>query len=310
MRNIKLTVAYEGTDFRGWQVQPGQPTVQGALMDLLHRLTGELPALHGAGRTDAGVHAWGQVANFTTESALAPREFARALNALLPPAIRIRDAAEVPLDFHARWLACAKTYRYRIFRGPVVPPFSYRYVLHDSRPLDFAAMAQAARYFEGEHDFSSFAASTGSREEDQERTMVRTIAVSELTRSSMTCTSATYASTRHTSQSEMPSEIPPEMPTPNSPGVDLDGAEEWVYFIRGKSFLRSMVRKIVGTLLEIGRGRLAPEDIARLFELCDHTRSGAAAPPQGLCLVSVEYPTPYAGDLFEEAGHQKAALEK
>jgi tRNA pseudouridine38-40 synthase len=286
----RLTVAYDGTDFHGWQVQPGRPTVQGALMDLLQRLTGALPALHGAGRTDAGVHAWGQVASFTTESALAPREFARALNALLPPAIRIRDAAEVPPDFHARWLACAKTYQYRIFRGQVVPPFSCRYVLHESRPLDFAAMAQAARYFEGEHDFSSFAASTGSREEDQERTTVRTIAASALTRSLPAYTPPTFTSPAYT----------PEIPMQDALGADLGGAEEWVYVIRGKSFLRSMVRKIVGTLLEIGRGRLAPEDVARLFELRDHTRSGAAAPPQGLCLVSVEYPAPYAA-------HQKAS---
>jgi tRNA pseudouridine38-40 synthase len=279
MRNIKLTVAYDGTDFHGWQVQPGQPTVQGALIEVLHRLTGESSdslALQGAGRTDAGVHAWGQVANFNTQSTLASAEFARALNALLPPAIRIRNAVEVPLAFHARWLACAKTYQYRIFRGPVVPPFSYRYVLHDSRPLDFPAMARAARYFEGEHDFSSFAASTGSAEEDQERNMIRTIASSEFIRS--------------------------EMLTGNSLGVELAGPDEWVYVIRGRSFLRSMVRKIVGTLLEIGRGRIAPDDIARLFELRDHTRSAAAAPPQGLCLVSVEYPTPYAAETLDKSG--------
>jgi tRNA pseudouridine38-40 synthase len=235
-------------------------------------------ALQGAGRTDAGVHAWGQVANFKTESMLAPAELARALNALLPPAIRIRDAVEVSLDFHARWLACAKTYQYRIFRGRVAPPFCCRYLLHDSRPLDFPAMVRAARCFEGEHDFSSFAASTGSAGEDSERNMIRTIASSELIRS--------------------------EMLIRNSLGVELAGPDEWVYVIRGRSFLRSMVRKIVGTLIEVGRGRITPEDIARLFELRDHTRSAAAAPPQGLCLVSVEYPTPYAGETVEKSGDE------
>jgi tRNA pseudouridine38-40 synthase len=251
MQNIKLTLAYDGTDFSGWQIQPGQPTIQGALADVLEKLTQQRPAIQGAGRTDAGVHATGQVANFKTPSELSAGEFQRACNALLPPSIRVVAAEEAGPDFHARWSALAKTYRYRIFRGRVVPPFLWRYVQHDPYPLDFLAMAEAARRFEGEHDFTSFAASTGSEEDDRERTMTRVIYRSEMLRGA---------------------------------------AEEWVYLVRGKSFLRYMVRKIVGTLVDVGRGKLCPDDISKLFEMRDRSKSGPTMPPQGLCLAEVEYP--------------------
>ena len=282
-RNIKLTLAYDGTDFHGWQAQPGQQTVQGTVASLLHRLTGgpptdDLPTLDGAGRTDAGVHAWGQVANFKTESRLTPGEFVRALNALLPPSIRIREAAEVPLDFHARWLACAKTYQYRICRGPVAPPFSWRYVLQDSRSLDFDAMKEAARCFEGEHDFSSFAASSGSEEQDRKRTTVRSVAMSQMIR----C----------------------EVPVMTSFGVNAPASEEWIYVVRGKSFLRSMVRKMMGTLLEIGLGRMSPQDVTRLLELRDCTRSGPTAPAHGLCLLSVDYANVRSGEGLRDCAGQ------
>jgi tRNA pseudouridine38-40 synthase len=252
MRTIKLTIAYDGTDFHGWQIQPGVPTVQGLLVEILERMTQENLSLQGAGRTDAGVHAAGQVASFQTASGLAPEVFLRACNALLPAAIRVRAAEEVPFDFHARWSAQDKTYRYRIYRGQVLPPFICRYVLHEPRALDFEAMAAAGRHFEGEHDFTSFAASTGDEEEDRDRIMVRSVHRSELT-------------------------------------VDVD-AEEWIYTICGQSFLRNMVRKIVGTLLEVGRGRLAADDIPALLERRDRTCSGPTAPPQGLCLMGVTYP--------------------
>ena len=257
MRNIKLRLAYDGTDFSGWQIQPGQPTVQGTLADVLERLTGCRPTIHGAGRTDAGVHAAGQVANFQNESALGAGELQRACNALLPPAIRVVGSEEVALDFHARWSALAKTYRYRIFRGPVVPPFLWRYVQHDPYPLDFDAMCEATRRFEGEHDFTSFAASTGSEEDDRERITVRTIYRSELVR----CVGI----------------------DPQAPG------EEWVFVIRGKSFLRYMVRIMVGTLLEVGRGKFSADDIPALFAVRDRSESGPTMPPQGLCMAEVEY---------------------
>ena len=252
MRTIKLTIAYDGTDFHGWQIQPGLPTVQGLLLEILERMTQEKLSLQGAGRTDAGVHAAGQVASFQTNSDLAPAIFLRACNALLPAAIRVHAAEEVSVDFHARWSAQGKTYRYRIYRGPVLPPFVCRYVLHDPHPLDFEAMAGAARRFEGEHDFTSFAASTGDEEEDRDRITMRTVSRSELTADA--------------------------------------AAGEWIYTICGQSFLRNMVRKIAGTLLEVGRGRLSADDIPALFERRDRTCSGPTAPPQGLSLVEVTYP--------------------
>src|SRR5271157_2458755 len=173
-------MAYDGTDFHGWQIQANKPTVQGELVSVLRRLTQENVQLHGAGRTDAGVHALGQVGSFRTQSALSAEEFQRALNALLPPAIRIVGAEETGPDFNARWSARGKTYRYRIYRGKVVPPILWRYVLHYPFPLDEGAMMDAARRFAGTHDFASFAASTGSEEDDKERSTEREIYSAEL----------------------------------------------------------------------------------------------------------------------------------
>jgi tRNA pseudouridine38-40 synthase len=254
MRNIKLTIAYDGADFHGWQIQPGLPTIQGSLADALQQITQEKIFVHGASRTDAHVHALGQVAHFRSHSELSASEFQRALNALIPPSIRIVAAEEVGPDFHSRWLAQGKTYRYRIFRGPVLPPFDYRRALQYPWPLDEGAMAAAAREFEGEHDFTSFAASSGSEEDDRDRTMARIIYSSEIVRE-----------------------------------ADRD---EIAYVVRGRSFLRYMVRKIVGTLIEVGKGRLAPADIPQLFEARDRSRSGPTVPPEGLYLVSLEYPDP------------------
>jgi tRNA pseudouridine38-40 synthase len=272
MRNIKLIVAYDGTDFSGWQSQPGQCTIQGTLTDVLEKLTQRRLTIHAAGRTDAGVHAAGQVVNFKTQASLSAEEFQRAFNALLPPSIRINAAEEMGPDFHSRWSALAKTYRYRIFRGRVVPPFLWRYVQHDPFELNFDAMAEAARCFVGEHDFTSFAASTGSEEDDREREATRIIYCSELLRAK-----------------DRDSRVP---------------ADEWAYVIRGKSFMRYMVRKIVGTLMDVGRGKLSPSDLPELFAARDRSKSGATMPPHGLCLESVEYPDPAnslaVGDLDSE----------
>jgi tRNA pseudouridine38-40 synthase len=262
MRVIKLTLAYDGTDFHGWQVQPGKPTIQGAVNDVLRRITQERITLHGAGRTDAGVHAEGQVAHFKTSSQLAPREFQRALNALLPPAIRIVNADEAERNFHARHQAVIKTYCYRLYRGAIVPPFLWRYVLHYPYPLDEAAMCRAARVFEGEHDFTSLSApGVGDTEADgKQPSVVKTILESSF-------------------------RIAREEGEPNG----VKGGAELVYTVRGRSFLRYMVRKLVGTLLEVGRGRMSEQDIARLFELRDRSRSGPTAPPHGLTMKLVEY---------------------
>jgi tRNA pseudouridine38-40 synthase len=253
MKNIKLTLAYDGSSFHGWQFQPGLPTVQAAINHAASQITQDKIVVHGASRTDAGVHALAQVAHFKTHSDLAAEEFQRALNALLPPTIRVMAAEEMGMDFHSRWHAQAKTYRYRIYRGSVVPPFEHGRVLHFPWPLDDSAMAAAAPLFEGEHDFTSFAASTGADEDDGERNMLRVIFSSEIVRES---------------------------------------SDELGYIVRGRSFLRYMVRKIVGTLLEVGRGRISPQDIPALFDARDRSRSGPTVPAEGLYLVSLEYPDP------------------
>jgi tRNA pseudouridine38-40 synthase len=251
MRYFKLTIAYDGTDFHGWQMQSDKPTIQGELVGVLRRLTQEHVYLHGAGRTDAGVHALGQVGSFRTQSGLSAEEFQRALNALLPQTIRIVGSEEVGPDFDARWSARGKIYRYRIYRGKVVPPMIWRYVLHYPFPLDEEAMREAAARFAGTHDFASFAASTGSEEDDKERSTEREIFSTELARTA--------------------------------------DDEELVFTVRGRSFLRYMVRKMVGTLLDVGRGRLKPGDIDRLYELRDRSKSGPTVPPQGLVMVEVEH---------------------
>src|SRR5499433_2140669 len=249
MRYFKLTIAYDGTDFHGWQIQADKPTIQGEIVNVLRRITQERIHLHGSGRTDAGVHALGQIGSFKTQSSLSAGEFQRALNAILPPAIRIMDAEETGPDFNARWSARAKIYRYRVYRRKVVPPGDWRYVLHYPFPLDEEKMREAAAKFVGLHDFASFAASTGSEEDDRERSTEREIYSAELARSA--------------------------------------NNEELVFTVKGRSFLRYMVRKMVGTLLDVGRGRLAPEDIDRLYELKDRSKSGPTAPPQGLVMVEV-----------------------
>jgi tRNA pseudouridine38-40 synthase len=255
MRYFKLTIAYDGTDFHGWQIQANKPTVQGEIVSVLRRLTQESAQVLGAGRTDAGVHALGQVASFRTQSALSALEFQRALNALLPPTIRIVEMEETGPDFSARWSAKGKIYRYRIYRGKVVPPLLWRYVLHYPFPLDEEAMKRAAARFVGMHDFTSFAASTGSEDDDKERNMQREIFATELCRTA-------------------------------------DGEELW-FTVHGRSFLRYMVRKMVGTLLEVGRGKLTPEDIDRLYEVKDRSKSGPTVPPQGLFMVKVEHDEAY-----------------
>jgi len=251
MRYFKLTIAYDGTEFHGWQMQGSKPTVQGEIVSVLRRLTQENVQLNGAGRTDAGVHALGQVGSFRTQSALSAMEFQRALNALLPPEIRIMAAEEMGPDFNARWSALGKVYRYRLYRGRVVPPALWRYVLHYPFPLDEDAMRDAAARFVGVHDFTSFAASTGSEDDDKERNMEREMFSTEVKRTE-------------------------------------DGEELW-YTVHGRSFLRYMVRKMVGTLLEVGRGKLTPADVDRLYEMKDRSKSGPTAPPQGLCMVRVDH---------------------
>ncbi len=158
MRNLKLVLSYDGTEFSGWQVQPGASTIQGALASAIGRVTGEKILPQGSGRTDAGVHALAQVASFATQSPIPPENLVIALNDILPSAIRVLEAAEAPVEFHARKSARAKSYRYRMYRGPICPPFLARYVWHYPYPLDEDEMQAVAGLVAGEHDFTSFAA--------------------------------------------------------------------------------------------------------------------------------------------------------
>ena len=253
MRNIRLTIAYDGTDFHGWQRQPRAATIQEALETRIAKITGAAVTLHGSGRTDAGVHAAGQVANFRTECSIPCASLMKALNDILPASIRVRAADEAPADFHARHSAKAKTYRYRILQGPICPPFLARYVYHHPYPLDCRRMARAARLLEGEHDFTSFAGNNPARKArgSQDGSNVRKVFQSRI---------AVRKKLRMI-----------------------------VYEIRGSGFLHHMVRNIVGTLLEVGSGKLSPDDIPAIIRARDRGKAGATAPASGLWLVRVEY---------------------
>ena len=252
MRNLKVTVSYDGADFSGWQVQPDAATVQGTLASAIGRITGEKVLPQGSGRTDAGVHALAQVMTFVTESSVPTENFLRALNDLLPPSVRVLEVTEAPPDFHARHSARAKTYRYRAYRESICPPFLARYVWHYPYPLDQEAMARAAPLVVGEHDFTSFAAvdpERGRQREEESASNVRTIFSSAWERS----------------------------------------GEELVYTVRGSGFLHHMVRNLVGTFILVGRGTLQPDDVTRILEARQRSAAGATAPASGLYLVSVEY---------------------
>jgi tRNA pseudouridine38-40 synthase len=249
MRNLKFVLAYDGTEFSGWQVQPEAATIQGALASAIGRVTGEKVLPQGSGRTDAGVHALGQVASFVTQSPIPPENFVVALNDVLPPAIRVLEAAEAPAEFHARKSARAKTYRYRIYRGAICPPFLARYVWHYPYPLDEDQMREIAHLIVGEHDFTSFAAVDPERRNDGGASNLRQIFCSRWERQ----------------------------------------ADEFVYTVRGNGFLHHMVRNLVGTFLLAGKGTLKASDLRRIMEARSRSTAGATAPARGLCLVNVEY---------------------
>ncbi|MGH9466484.1 MAG: tRNA pseudouridine(38-40) synthase TruA [Terriglobales bacterium] len=181
LRTLRLCLSYDGRPFHGWQVQPGKATVQQTLSDALYAVTGERALVHGSGRTDAGVHALGQVAHVRLQARLPAANLQRALNAKLPASVRVLAVEEAAADFHARHQARGKLYRYRIYREPVCPPFLAGYVYHHPYPLDEAAMIAAAPAFEGRHDFRSFAA-TPEKHEPAPAGTVRTVWRSEMRR--------------------------------------------------------------------------------------------------------------------------------
>jgi tRNA pseudouridine38-40 synthase len=249
MRNLKLTIAYDGADFSGWQVQPGAATIQDSLASGIGRITGEKVLPQGSGRTDAGVHALGQVASFKLESPIPAEGLLTALNDVLPAAVRVLKAEVVAADFHARKSARAKTYRYRIYRGDICPPFLARYVWHYPYPLDEPAMKRAAQEVVGEHDFTSFAAVDPERGCEGEVSNVRKIFTSAWTRDTA----------------------------------------ELIYTVRGSGFLHHMVRNLVGTFILVGKGTLKPEDLRRIIAERTRSAAGATVAASGLYLVDVEY---------------------
>jgi tRNA pseudouridine38-40 synthase len=281
MRNLKLTLAYDGTDFSGWQVQPDQETIQGALASAIGRLTGENVLPQGSGRTDAGVHALAQVATFATESAIPVENFQRALNGMLPEAIRVMEVCEAPAEFHARKSARAKTYRYRMYRGEVCSPFVARYVWHYPYPLDEAAMMRAAAEVVGERDFTSFAAV------DEERKALNRKGREEEPHEAR---EKGRKSLNHEEHERRGGEIGSGSNVRRIFASSFERVgEEFVYTVRGDGFLHHMVRNLVGTFLLVGKGTLSVEDIGRILEARNRSAAGATAPAAGLCLMGVEY---------------------
>jgi tRNA pseudouridine38-40 synthase len=270
MRNLKVILSYDGAEFSGWQVQPDAITVQGTLASAIGRITGEKVLPQGSGRTDAGVHALAQVMTFVTESSIPAGNFLKALNDILPPQVRVLEVTEAPADFHARHSARAKTYRYRIYREAICPPFLARYVWHYPYPLREGEMARAAALVVGEHDFTSFAAVDPERGSG-EAAGLRPATGSEI-RSHTNAGMAAASNVRKLFSSSW----------------ERLG-EELVYTVRGSGFLHHMVRNLVGTFILLGKGTLRVEDLTRILEARNRSAAGATAPASGLYLVSVEY---------------------
>ena len=270
MQTWKLTLAYDGTDFQGWQVQPGLPTIQGELQAALGRITGESPLPQGSGRTDAGVHALAQVASFALRAPIPAENLHRALNRTLPLAIRISEARTVRSTFHARHSAVAKTYEYRIFREAICPPFLARYVVACPWTLDVEKLRSCAQVFAGEHDFQSFAANDPDLSERERSDATGETATDDALRIAPLSTVRTIFSSAWEER-------------PNEAGALL------VYRVRGNGFLHHMVRNLVGTMLDVGRGQLALEEIPGILAARSRSAAGPTAPARGLFLHSVEY---------------------
>ena len=245
MRNIKLTIEYDGKNFAGWQTQPGKVSIQSEIERAIKEVTGEEVDLTASGRTDAGVHAIGQVANFHTDTKIEIHKIPYALNSKLPKSIVIKSAEEVPERFHSRYLCKGKTYRY-IINNNEFPSALNRYrEFHISQKLDICKMREALKCFEGTHDFKGFKSSGGS----EKKTTVRTLTKLELQEKDGIIT------------------------------VELSG----------DGFLYNMVRIIVGTIVDVGLGKIRVEDLPEIIESKDRTRAGKTLPPHGLYLVQVRY---------------------
>jgi tRNA pseudouridine38-40 synthase len=257
-RMWKLTLCYDGTPFAGWQVQPGFSTVQGALAAAIRRVTGERVLPQGSGRTDAGVHALAQVASVRLAAPIPPANLTRALNHILPGAIRILSSEHAAADFHARHSATAKKYEYRVWRPQYCPPWTAPYVYPFDFKLDVSAMQAAGAYILGTHDFRSFQA----HDPDESERAGRMPEPARYTRRTI------FASTWEQRSPEM-----------------------LIYHVQGSGFLHHMVRNLVGTFLAVGRGLIAPAALPAILAAGQRSAAGPNAPASGLWLHSVEYPS-------------------
>src|SRR5258706_8473827 len=251
MRNLKLILSYDGSDFAGWQVQPDAVTVEGTLASTIGRVAGEKVLPQASGRTDAGVHALAQVVTFVTESSVPTPNFVKALNDILPASVRVLEVEEAAAEFHARKSARAKSYRYRIYRAGICPPFLARYVWHYPFPLDEQAMARAASRVEGEHDFTSFAAVDPERGREND-----------------------------------PASLASNVRRIFSSTWERQG-DEFVYSVKGSGFLHHMVRNLVGTFILVGKGTLQVEEVTRILEARNRSAAGATGGGGGVCLGGV-----------------------
>ena len=269
MRRIMLTIAYDGTDYNGWQIQPEVPTIEGILKQELSKLLGEDVRVIGASRTDAGVHAEGAVAVFDTGSMIPGEKFSYALNQSLPDDIVIRKSQEVASDFHPRRVNCRKTYRYSIWHDMFPMPVNSRYTHWVHYPLDVKAMEDAAEYFRGEHDFAAFCSAAADVE-----TTVRTVydigvSVDDAPKGKKECAVSDDSGRKYYGR------------------IDI--------CVTGNGFLYNMVRIIAGTLIDVGCGKIEPDEIADIIASCDRSRAGNTAPAKGLTLVGYSFDP---GDLY------------
>lgn len=244
-KNIKLLIEYDGTAYHGWQRQKGVATIQETIESAIRIMTGERVTLIGSGRTDAGVHSYGQAANFKVNTSLTPMIFKKGLNSLLPPDIVIKDAEQVPEHFHARYDCKGKSYQYHILNREIPSAIHHRFLWHIRQPLKVDAMRDALSCLKGEHDFSAFEAAGSAR-----KNPVRIVSAGEL-------------------------------------AAHEDG--KLIFSISANGFLRYMVRNIVGTVVDVGRGRITPKEFYEILLSKNRTNAGVTAPPQGLFLMQVWY---------------------
>jgi len=277
VRNVKLTIAYDGTEYHGWQIQPGFGTIQGVLTEALKGLLGRKVRICGASRTDAGVSALGQVGLIQIDSPIPTENLAKAITDRLPPDMAIVKAEEVPMGFDVIGAVKSKWYRYTIYNGPVRPVLHIRRCWHISAKLDIAAMDSAAKFLVGTKDFKSFAAGDEKRE-DTVRTIFRCEAYLSCGVSRASCEKKEMGSCLRRNDDTQYAQR------------NTQNKDDWVYVdVEGDSFLYNMVRNIVGTLVEVGVSRWKPEKINEILEAKDRTAAGPMAPAAGLCLMRIEY---------------------